>query len=303
MKLTIKSILWVLLTCLSVISGSLQAKTTTTIYYHNDALGSPVVATHESGAVIWRKVYAPFGQKIGTDERAGADHIGYSGKPDEGITGLTYLNARYYDPVIGRFMAVDKVDPITGGVEHFNRYSYAYNNPYRYTDPTGDVPLETLSDIGFVLYDVGKIGVGFFTDNPLLMQEGVVDFLGDGAALLTPYLPAGGTRVARAIGNGVEDVAKKVDLKQTGSYTNTHASGKTYAGKGSRQRSQKSGRREARRNEDPHVATDWTSAQNNRDAFKQESHRLDAEGGASSSSNYNRIEQPGKKYRQQDGEL
>jgi hypothetical protein len=54
--------------------------------------------------------------------------------------------------------------------------------------------------------------------------------------------------------------------------------------KGARQRSQKSGRREAGRNNDPHVATDWTSAKNNREAFKQESCRLDADGGPSSPS-------------------
>ena len=40
-----------------------------------------------------------------------------------------------------------------------------------------------------------------------------------------------------------------------------------------------------------------------REAFKQESRRLDADGGAGSSTNYNRIEQPGKKYRKEDGEL
>ncbi|QTL36560.1 hypothetical protein J5X90_05840 [Pseudoalteromonas viridis] len=91
--------------------------------------------------------------------------------------------------------------------------------------------------------------------------------------------------------------------KETGSYTNLHESGMKYHGKGSRKRSQISGRREAIRNDDPHVATDWTPAANNREAFKQESRRLDADGGAGSSTNYNRIEQPGKKYRREDGEL
>jgi hypothetical protein len=90
--------------------------------------------------------------------------------------------------------------------------------------------------------------------------------------------------------------------ESTGSYTNSHASGMTYVGKGSKRRSQVSGKREARRNNDPHIATDWTSAENDREAFKDESRRLDEEDGPSSSSNYNRIEQPGKKYRQQDGE-
>lgn len=111
------------------------------------------------------------------------------------------------------------------------------------------------------------------------------------------------TKLNLLVHNCGETVAKKVDPKQTGSYTNTHESGKTYVGKGSRQRSQKSGRREARRNDDPHVATDWTPAKNDREAFKQESRRLGAEDGPGSSSNYNRIEPPGTKYRQQDGGL
>jgi RHS repeat-associated protein len=95
---------------------------------------------------------------------------------------------------------------------------------------------------------------------------------------------------------------KGVDLEQTGSYTNTHQSGKTYSGKGSRKRSQTSGRREAEKNKDPHVSTDWTPAESERDAFKEESRRLDKKGGASSDTNYNRLESPGKKYRIQDGE-
>jgi uncharacterized protein RhaS with RHS repeats len=44
---------------------------------------------------------------------------------------------RYYDPGIGRFLSVDPVtaDGNTGG--NFNRYKYASNNPYRFTDPDG----------------------------------------------------------------------------------------------------------------------------------------------------------------------
>ncbi len=90
--------------------------------------------------------------------------------------------------------------------------------------------------------------------------------------------------------------------KETGSYTNTHASGKKYHGKGDKARSQASGRREAAANNDPHVATDWTPAKNDREAFKQESRRIDADGGASSPTNYNRIESPGKKMRLEDGD-
>jgi uncharacterized protein RhaS with RHS repeats len=47
------------------------------------------------------------------------------------------MQQRYYDPGIGRFLSVDPVtaDGNTGG--NFNRYWYANNNPYRFTDPDG----------------------------------------------------------------------------------------------------------------------------------------------------------------------
>jgi len=44
-------------------------------------------------------------------------------------------NARYYDPETGKFLTVD---PIKDGM---NWYSYANNNPWKYTDPTGNKPL------------------------------------------------------------------------------------------------------------------------------------------------------------------
>ena len=52
------------------------------------------------------------------------------------------MQARYYDPVIGRFYSNDPVDALghlkgVQGIQGFNRYAYAMNNPYKYTDPDG----------------------------------------------------------------------------------------------------------------------------------------------------------------------
>lgn len=52
------------------------------------------------------------------------------------------MQTRYYDPVIGRFYSNDPVDSIehlgtSNSFHGFNRYAYANNNPYKYTDPTG----------------------------------------------------------------------------------------------------------------------------------------------------------------------
>lgn len=51
---------------------------------------------------------------------------------------LLYLHARYYDPVIGRFLSPDTLDPIETGVGT-NRYAYADNDPINKSDPNGHI--------------------------------------------------------------------------------------------------------------------------------------------------------------------
>jgi len=74
-----------------------------------------------------------------------------------------------------------------------------------------------------------------------------------------------------------------------GSYTNTHASGKTYSGMGGREQSQRSGRRIAEEHGDPHVSTDWTPAASKAHQRFDEALRIHEQGGAGSESNYNKI--------------
>jgi uncharacterized protein RhaS with RHS repeats len=47
------------------------------------------------------------------------------------------MQARYYDPVIGRFYSNDPAGFNGNNPMTFNRYAYANNNPYKYTDPDG----------------------------------------------------------------------------------------------------------------------------------------------------------------------
>jgi hypothetical protein len=94
--------------------------------------------------------------------------------------------------------------------------------------------------------------------------------------------------------------------RETGSYTNTRESGKTYHGKGDKQRLQDSGKEQAAKNNDPHVATDWKPSASERDVFKDEARRLrgDDNGGPrghDSEKNYNQRASPGEKYIKTDG--
>jgi RHS repeat-associated protein len=58
-----------------------------------------------------------------------------------------YMQARYYDPVIGRFYSNDSVDFMghmqrgNSAAHGFGRYTYANNNPYKYVDPDGELGL------------------------------------------------------------------------------------------------------------------------------------------------------------------
>jgi RHS repeat-associated protein len=49
------------------------------------------------------------------------------------------MNARLYDPVIARFFSPDNYVLDNETTQDFNRYSYARNNPLKYTDPTGNL--------------------------------------------------------------------------------------------------------------------------------------------------------------------
>jgi len=51
--------------------------------------------------------------------------------------GLIYMNARYYLPEIGRFVSPDTIVPDPSNPQSYNRYSYGYNNPVKYVDPSG----------------------------------------------------------------------------------------------------------------------------------------------------------------------
>ena len=50
---------------------------------------------------------------------------------------LINMNGRLYDPVVGRFLSPDPIVQSPDFTQGFNRYSYALNNPLKYTDPSG----------------------------------------------------------------------------------------------------------------------------------------------------------------------
>ncbi|BCV37440.1 MULTISPECIES: RHS repeat-associated core domain-containing protein [Shewanella] len=120
-----------------------QVSATTVRYQHTDMLGSVVAESDSAGNITSRSHYEPFGKRLGGD-KAG---IGYTGHLQDEDLNLTYMQARYYDPLIGRFYANDPNG--FRDIHSFNRYAYANNNPYKYFDPDGrETLLITVKDYG-----------------------------------------------------------------------------------------------------------------------------------------------------------
>ena len=106
-------------------------------YLHGDHLGSTVMETNLSGAVITDQKYYAFGSQRDSGPVA-TDHK-FTGQKLDG-SGLYYYNARYYDPTIGQFVSPDTIVPDPENVLAYNRYMYALGNPLKFVDSSGNGP-------------------------------------------------------------------------------------------------------------------------------------------------------------------
>ena len=115
---------------------------TRTDYVHTDLLGSVDILTDAGGAIVEEKSFTEYGDPRMADWTSGAPAFarttrGYTGHETDTGTGLIHMNARLYDPQLGRFLRPDPTIPDLYNPQALNRYSYVLNNPFRYVDPTG----------------------------------------------------------------------------------------------------------------------------------------------------------------------
>ena len=102
-------------------------------YLHRDHLASVRLVTSAAGTPVEATAYRPYGEPTNAGFATGKSWIG---ERHDAETGLTYLNARYHDPVLGRFVSPDDWDPTKPGVGT-NRYAYSANDPVNKADPNG----------------------------------------------------------------------------------------------------------------------------------------------------------------------
>jgi RHS repeat-associated protein len=145
-----------------------------TFYVYKDYLGSFLTFTDEKGDVKYEQNFDAWGRKRNIDNWTYVDveaapewaYRGYTGHEHlyllfDGNDALINMNGRLYDPINGRMLSVDNYAHDDAGTQGYNRYSYAHNNPLKYTDPDGENPL-----IG------AAIGGGIYTIMHLIRNKG-----------------------------------------------------------------------------------------------------------------------------------
>ena len=195
----------------------------TMFFYLRDGQGNIIAIVDSTGSVVVQYYYDAWGNHkvvdANGDEITNQNNIGnlnpfrYRGYYYDTETGLYFLQTRYYDPEVGRFLNRDSVqyaDPET--INGLNLYAYCLNNPVEYADPTGHfvisaiVALAILGGViggtvgGVAMYNIAKnSGV----EDAALILYTILGVLGGGAAgaalgAAAGYL-LGGTAVSGAV--------------------------------------------------------------------------------------------------------
>ncbi|MBI0583806.1 MAG: RHS repeat-associated core domain-containing protein, partial [Methanomassiliicoccus sp.] len=152
--------------------------------YISDALGSSRFVlrngVHDVANITYFALtYEPFGKAVGSE---GFDRITFASEVRDS-TGLVYLGARYYDPILGRFMALDPLIGEFSAPQTLDRYVYCANSPLIHTDPTGKA-------LNFLAAAVGAVAGGIIGGAIAYVTTGG-DMQATGAAMLGGMVAGG----------------------------------------------------------------------------------------------------------------
>ncbi len=168
-------------------------------FYRKDAQGNVVALLNADGEVAVRYEYDAWGNHVVTDKNDNPVTSGigvlnpfrYRSYYYDTETELYYLQTRYYDPELGRFISQDSIEyaaPET--INGLNLYAYCGNNPVMNIDPTGNAWWDVLA----------WIGVGLVIAAAVVLTAGAAGAVIGGIAGGIIYGAAIGTLAVGAIG-------------------------------------------------------------------------------------------------------
>jgi len=132
------------------------------VYLHDDHLGTVESITDATGTVVERRKYEPFGEarsplnpavaKAPSVDGSGV-RLGFTEHEEDAETSLVNMRGRLYDPKTASFVSPDPYIPAPILGQSYNRYSYVFNSPLNFVDPSGFSGLSLTSRGGVAFYD------------------------------------------------------------------------------------------------------------------------------------------------------
>lgn len=110
----------------------------TVTYIYTDQQETVLAEADANGIITASFDDRPYGSAYaGSGMSPAMNGPGYTGQVGDVDTSFVYMQARYYDPTVGRFLTTDPMEPAVGNYFNFNRFAYADNNPVVNDDPNG----------------------------------------------------------------------------------------------------------------------------------------------------------------------
>ena len=131
---------------------------TETLYYgYYDHLGSLIALTDKDGTVVERYAFDPWGNRRNPTNWTQADsriswivNRGFTMHEHLDVFGIINMNGRVYDPLTAQFFSPDPYVQAPGNWVNYDRYLYAMNNPFKYTDPSGEFLGLAFRELAFI---------------------------------------------------------------------------------------------------------------------------------------------------------